>query len=298
LARELKGLIFPIVTPFTPSFELDEEKLREEIGYLLDKSIHGFLVNGSTGECLSLSSQERQRIIEIVAQMCKGKVPIIAGVEDSATSKAVVEAKLARNAGADAALVVTPPYLKPTFEGIFRHYEQVNQAGVPFLLYNNPFRTGFTLSPQMIDKLTTLNNAIGLKQSEENLSNTAEIIRLVDNKISVIHSYGRLSMFPGLLFGGKGAMPQIFFFAPEKVHELYEAVKSGNAERARKIWFELLPLEEAIGGVHGEPNPVPFKEAMRIAGYPMGPCRLPLTPATEDTSKRIEKIFRDYKLIK
>ena len=297
MPTELKGIFFATVTPFTSDYRLDEQKLREEIGYLLDKKVNGLLVNGSTGESLSLSMEERQRVVEIVTEECRHRVPVISGIEDSATSKVVEEAKLVRKAGADAALVVTPPYLNPTWEGIFKHYEKVNETGVPIVIYNNPDRTYFNLTAQMVEKLTTLNKVIGMKQSKSDLSKTAEIVRLVDNKISIINSYGDTAFYPGLLVGGKAALTQIFFFIPEKIHELYDEIKRYNIERARKIWLDLLPLWNSTKGVHGEPNPVPLKEAMKIVGRSMGPPRLPLTPATEDTSKRIEKIFREYKVI-
>lgn len=293
-----EGLIIPIVTPFTTDYTLDEKGLREEIRFLLDYHINGLLVNGSTGEFTSLSIEERRRIIEIVSEECKRKVFIIAGVETPATQDAIDEAKRVKQAGADFALVATPFYLKPTIDGVYEHYKRVAETGVPTLLYNNPFRTYVNLSTSLVSKLAELKNVVGIKQSNVDLSQTTEYIEVIGDKISVIHSYGdAVSVFPGLLLGGAGVMNITFLVAPDRVMQLYEATRSRDVETAKKIWVEILSLLRNIGGgVHGEPNPAPLKEALRIVGKPAGPARLPVLPVTNDTSELLRKILKNLKL--
>jgi len=295
---ELKGIVVPLATPFTANYELDEPGLKREVGFLLDKGIRGFLVNGSTGECLSLSTEERQRTVEIVSKECKRKAFVIAGVETPVTHHAILDAKRATESGADFVLVATPYYLKPTLDGIFQHYKKVAEAGVKVIIYNNPFRTNVVLSTQMVKSLSEIRNIVGMKQSHVDMSQTAEIIHLVGKKIAFFHSYGdAVSIFPGLLLGGVGAMSIIPLFAPEKTLELYRATMNRDLETAIRVYRDLLPLLLYVGsGVSGEPNPAPFKEALRIIGRSVGPTRLPVTQVTSDTRKAITKVLKEADL--
>lgn len=293
MAKKLEGLIVPIVTPFTARYELDESGLRAEIRFLAGYDIDGLLVNGSTGEFTSLSADERERIIRIVAQECEGKLFIIAGVETPSTQDAVEEAKRVSDAGADVALVATPYYLKPTTDGIYEHYKLVAEIGVPTMLYNNPFRTHVDLDVALVSRLTDLENVVGMKQSNVDLNQTAHFIEAVGERMALFHSYGdSVSLYPGLLMGGVGAMSITTHLAPERVIELYRATMRRDVEAAAMIWRELLPLLRSIGGgLQGEPNPAPLKEALRIVGRPAGPPRLPVLPATANTSEHLEKLL-------
>jgi 4-hydroxy-tetrahydrodipicolinate synthase len=261
--------------------------------------VKGFLVNGSTGECVSLSAEERQRTIEIVSSECEKKAFVIGGVEIPVTWDAINEAKRISEAGADFALVATPYYLKPTMDGVFEHYKKVAESGINILAYNNPFRTNVVLSTPLLEKLADVPNIIGMKQSNVNMSQTAEIIRLLGDTFKFIHSYGdAVSIFPGLLLGGVGAMSLTTCFVPEKILQLYEATIKRDIITAIKIYKEILPLLLYVGsGVHGEPNPAPFKEALRLIGRSAGPTRFPVTPVTKDTSDRIKKVLKDANII-
>ena len=178
----------PLATPFTnDGKKLDEDSLKREVGFLLDHGVKGFLVNGSTGECISLSAEERKRTVEIVSDECNKKAFVIAGVELPPTWDAVEETKRVSNAGADFALVATPYYLKPTTDGIFEHYKKVAETGVKILAYNNPFRTTVVLSTQLIEKLAEVKNIVGMKQSHVDMSQNAEIIRSVGDKFKFIN---------------------------------------------------------------------------------------------------------------
>ena len=296
---KLEGIVSPLPTPFKSNYELDEEALRELVGFVVDGGVYGLLVNGSTGEFITMSAEERQRTVEIVSEECKRKVFIIAGAEMPVTHASIAEAKRVKQAGADFLLLGTPFYVNPTTDGMYEHFKKVAEAGVPALLYNNPWRTHIVLSTQLIIRLAEEKNIAGIKQSNPDMNQTAEIIQATaGGKFAFIHSYGdAVSIFPGLLLGGAGAMSLATLFVPEKVMQLYEATIRKDVETAKKIWVEIHPLlTMGWTGVHGEPNPAPVKEALRLVGRPVGPTRLPVIPVTEDTTKKLEKILRNQKL--
>jgi 4-hydroxy-tetrahydrodipicolinate synthase len=283
-------------TPFRSDFGLDEEAFRKELKFVVDHHLNGVLVNGSTGEFATLSVEERRRTVRIAREVCGDRLFVLAGVETPATREMIQEIERVREDGADFALVSCPYYLKPTTEGVFTHYKKAAEVGFPILLYNNPFRTDVNLSREMVSRLAEIKNVVGIKQSNGDLSQTADFISTIGDKISFIHSYGdSVSLFPGLLMGGAACMIPTSLFVPDEVLELYRAVKAGDIAKAKTVWTRILPLLKSTGGgVEGEPNPSALKEGLRLIGRSVGPTRLPVVPVSPKTTKLLQSLLEPY----
>ncbi|MDF2719803.1 MAG: dihydrodipicolinate synthase, partial [Paenibacillus sp.] len=166
LAQRLKGIIVPVIAPFTPDFKLDTESFRNVVRSLLDRKVHGLVIHGTTGECPTVRAEEVRRMAEIAMEMRADRsVPILIGTGSNDTREAVKLAKRARSLGADGALVVTPYYNRPSAQGVLEHYRRVADVGLPIVAYHIPYRTGLTLTPDELNAILEIGNVAGIKES-------------------------------------------------------------------------------------------------------------------------------------
>lgn len=285
----LKGIAVPMVTPFKSDKrqDVDEEKLRSLVNFLIDQGVHCLIPCGGTGESVRLSPEENKRVIEITVDETRRRVPVIGGAKSAGTRNSVDLAKGALEAGADGALVVGPYYDKHTEEGYYTHFKTVaEEVDIPILIYNLPRMHGEDLPLSVIARLAESDSFIGLKNSTENLLHITEAITICKEK-GISYMQGQAALFlPCLHLGAQGSITSIVNAVPSIFVELYDSFVKGQWNRARELHFQMLPLFK-LGG-----SPVTVKAALELIGHPMGPPRKPLLLANENQTARIKDALK------
>ncbi len=286
-----EGVIPALVTPFKENFEVDFEGIAKNLDYL-EKHVDALVPAGTTGEAATLSYEEH---IEVIRYVCEvSKKPVIAGAGSNSTREALFLAKEAEKAGADALMIVTPYYNKPNAEGLYRHYKAVaDEVSIPILVYNVPSRTGLNTTPDVVEKLASIDRVVGIKEASGNLKQVAEIIRRLGDKFTVLSGDDFLTL-PILTLGGKGVISVAANVAPHLMKEMFNAFKSGNVDKAREIHYRLMPLFEAL---FIDTNPIPVKKAMELMGLAAGKPRMPLVELNEEKTEKLRKVLKDLELI-
>ena len=286
-----EGVIPALVTPFKENFEVDFEGIAKNLDYL-EKYVDAVVPAGTTGEAATLSHEEHVEVIKYVCEVAKK--PVIAGAGSNSTREALFLAKEAEKAGADAVMLVTPYYNKPNAEGLYRHYKAVaDEVSIPILVYNVPSRTGINTTPDVVERLASIERVVGIKEASGNLKQVAEIIRRLGDKFIVLSGDDFMTL-PILLLGGKGVISVAANVAPKLMKEMYEAFKSGNVEKARELHYKLMPLFEAL---FIDTNPIPVKKALELMGLPAGKPRMPLVELSEEKTEKLKKVLESLQLI-
>lgn len=282
-----EGIYPALVTPFTDDGEkIDEERLRNLVNFCLELGVNGVVPCGTTGEFVNLTVEERKQVIKTVVDEVNGKVPVVAGTGASGTLEAVEMAKYAKDVGADAVLVVTPFYLKPTNRGVYQHYYTIaSKVDIPLILYNIPQCTGVWLTWQMVEDLADVPNIVGLKDSSGELKYILAVLEKVGDKINVMCGYDEV-VLPALAAGASGAILASANVIPDVWVEIYKAVKEGDLEKARELQLKVQKLARIITGS----GAVGTKEALNMMGIKVGPVRLPLSVGGELSYENREEL--------
>jgi 4-hydroxy-tetrahydrodipicolinate synthase len=260
----------------------------------IDAGIDGLVPCGSTGESATLSHAEHRRVVEIVVQATRGRVPVVAGTGSNNTREAVELTLHAKEAGADGALLISPYYNKPTQEGIFRHFEEIAaRTAFPLVLYNIPGRTASNVLPATVARIADLEQVVAIKEACGDLSQISEVVERCPASFSVLSGDDGLTL-PILAVGGKGVISTTAGLAPAEMVALVRSFRTGDVEAARATHLRLLPLFDAL---FVETNPIPLKAALHLAGH-IGPkIRLPLTPLTEANRERLQVVMKELGLL-
>ena len=273
------GAFTALITPMKDNGDVDYDGFKRLINFQLEQGIDGLVPLGTTGETPTLDEGEEEKLIRIAVDEAKGKIPVIVGSGSNDTKHMVIYTKRARDMGADAALVVTPYYNKPNDDGLLRHFEAAAGAGIPIVVYNIASRTGRNIPTPMMEKIAAIPGVAGVKEASGDLAQMSEVLQTIafprragPNPFAVLSGDDAFTL-PLIALGGGGIISVISNIVPARVKALAKACLSGDFEEGRRIHFELLPLMKAA---FIETNPVPIKQAMRWAGLPAGPARLPL----------------------
>jgi len=286
-----KGSMVALVTPFLNG-KVDEAKLRELVEFHIQSKTDAISPCGTTGESPTLSHEEHKRVIQIVVEQAKKRVPVIAGTGSNATDEAVDLTRFAKRAGADAALMVCPYYNKPTQEGVYRHFEKVaKEADIPIVLYNIPGRTGINMAPETIARLSKIETIVAVKEAAGSLDQVSQILSLCD--ITVLSGDDSLTL-PMMSVGAKGVISVVANIVPKDVVALTHHALDGAFEKAREFHYKLLPLCKVL---FIETNPIPVKTAMETLGMIKGELRLPLCGMAEGHLAQLKKALIDYGLL-
>ena len=283
-----KGSIVALITPFKDS-NLDEESFVSIIHYHLKNGTNGLVPGGTTGESPTISHDEHRKIIEICVKESNGKIPVIAGTGSNSTDEAVALTKFSEKAGADAALVVTPYYNKPTQEGLYQHYKAINDnCGIPIIIYNIPPRSVVDMSVDTMARLFELKNIIGVKDATANLDRvTQQKNKMGDKFVQLSGEDGTALEFN--LRGGNGCISVTANIAPKLCSEFQEAslAKNNNnlISKAKQINEKLLPLHNSL---FIESNPSGVKYGVSLLGLCSEEVRLPLVKTTAPTKKIVK----------
>ena len=287
-----EGAIPALVTPFRDG-AIDMDALRRLVETCIDGGVVGLVPCGSTGESATLTHAEHPEVVRAVVQMAKGRVPVIAGTGSNNTKEAIVLTRYAKRAGADAALVITPYYNKPTQNGLIAHFTAVaGSADIPVILYNVPGRTGVNMAAETVARLAEVPNIVGVKEASGNLAQICDILRMTPKTFCVLSGDDGL-YYPMLALGAKGIISVVSNVAPKEMADLYDAFALGEVAKARDLHFRLWPLMQAL---FIETNPIPAKTALAMMGKIREEFRLPLCAMSAANRKVLAKVLSDLKI--
>ncbi|NOS77449.1 MAG: 4-hydroxy-tetrahydrodipicolinate synthase [Nitrospira sp.] len=282
-----------IVTPFRKG-KVDERALGDLIEWQIAKGTNGIVPCGTTGESATLSHEEHNRVIELTVEVVRRRVPVTAGTGSNSTDEAISLTKHAKEAGADAALLITPYYNKPTQEGLYRHYKAIAEAvDLPLVLYNIPGRTGVNMLPATIARLAVIENIVGVKEGSGVIQQASDIVHTCGDRLAVLAGDDAMTL-PMMAVGGQGVITVTANIAPTEMANMVKAFAAGNVEEARRIHFQLSPLFAAL---FYETNPIPVKEALGMMGKIDPELRLPLCPMGKDNRDKLMQVMKEGRFI-
>jgi len=286
----IKGSIVAIVTPMHEDGSLDYPGLRKLIDWHVAEGTDGIVIVGTTGESATVNVQEHCELIKFTVEHAKGRIPIIAGTGGNSTDEAIMLTQYAKDAGADAALVVVPYYNRPTQEGMYRHFKAIAEAvDLPIILYNVPGRTVADMSNETVLRLSAIPNIVGLKDATGNIGRGLELLRLAPKSFAVYSGDDPTAMT--LMFcGGAGNISVTANVAPRAMHELCVAAMKGDIAKAVEINNKVIPLHAKL---FVEPNPVPVKWALAEMGMMPAGLRLPLAPLAAEYHDTVRAALRE-----
>jgi 4-hydroxy-tetrahydrodipicolinate synthase len=290
-----KGSIVALVTPFKGD-SVDEAAYQKLVDWQIKEGTSGIVPCGTTGESPTLSEKEHEHVIEFCVQAAAKRIPVIAGTGSNSTSEAVHMTKHAAKVGADAALVVTPYYNKPTKKGIYLHYKAVSESvNMPIILYNISGRTGRNIDPELMAKIASdFKNIVGVKEASGSLDQMLRIRELCPKDFFLTSGDDALTL-PILAIGGIGVISVAANIVPRDVAAVINAFNQGDLKKAREINLKLMPL---IRSLFIETNPTPVKKACELMGLCGGDLRLPMCDMEEANLVKLKKALKSYGLIK
>ena len=289
-----KGSIVALVTPFKGE-KVDEKSYRELVEFQIKNGTSGIVPCGTTGESPTLSVEEHERVIAVCIEAARGRVPVIAGTGSNSTAEAVELSKHAAKAGADACLVVTPYYNKPTNKGLYLHFKAVaDSIDVPIILYNIAGRTGKNIEPEVMANLARdCKNIIGVKEASGSLEQMLRIKEICPKNFLLLSGDDALTL-PVLSIGGVGVISVAANIVPKDITAMIDAYNKGNLAKAQEINLKLLPLVKTL---FIETNPIPVKTACELMDLCSGALRLPMCSMTDENLAKLKVAMRNYGLL-
>jgi len=280
-----KGAATALLTPFTPDGKaVDFEALSKSINWQINQGIDALVIAGTTGETSSLTEEEHEAIIRHTVETTAKRVPVIAGTGCNNTDHTIRMTKVAKDAGADAALIVNPYYNKTTQAGLVAHYKAIHDAtDIPIILYNVPSRTSMNIEPQTVYTLSKLPRIIAIKEASNNFNQIAEIARLV-SKDFTLYSGNDDTVIPFLALGGSGVISVASNIIPSVMHNLATDYLEGRQGSALNLQLAYKPLIDAL---FIETNPAPVKCASKMLERDLGPLRLPMVAIEATTAFKL-----------
>jgi 4-hydroxy-tetrahydrodipicolinate synthase len=288
-----RGVTTAMVTPFLSDGSIDFEGLRKNTEHQIKNGVSGLLPLGTTGETPTLTEDEKKQVVRIVIEVANGserKIPIMVGIGTNSTKKTIENAELAQEWGADALLVVTPYYNKPSQEGLIKHFHAICDASdLPIIVYNIKSRTGTNIETPTLKHIAKKDNIIGVKEASGDINQMMDVLENIP-EIAVYSGDDGIT-FPLICLGGQGAISVVSNFLPGLVVKMVSESLAGNIIQARQLHFKLLPI---IKAAFIETNPGPTKYAMSQLGLAAGPLRLPLVEIKESSKEIIDSILMAY----
>jgi 4-hydroxy-tetrahydrodipicolinate synthase len=281
----IQGSIVALVTPMAASGAVDWEALDALVDWHIAEGTDALVAVGTTGESATLEVEEHIEVIRRVVQRAAGRVPVIAGTGANSTAEAIELTRLGQQAGADAALLVTPYYNKPPQEGLFQHYKTIAEAvDLPIILYNVPGRTGVDMLPETVQRLAPVPNIVGLKEAKGELSRVQALLALGLPADFALYSGDDATARASIELGFHGDISVTANVAPSLMHRMCAAARAGNAAEAAALDAKLALLHRDL---FLEPNPIPVKWALHHMGRIPPGLRLPMVPMSADIQPRI-----------
>ena len=293
----LKGVYPALITPFNKDGSIDEDGYRRNIDFVISGGVAGIVPCGSTGEAPTLRFEEQKRLIEIAVDQAgrnRRKVPVIGGSGSNNTVEALELTRYAKEAGADAAMLIMPYYNKPMPAGQILHYRTIARSvEIPLILYNHPGRTGTNMLPETVAELSNEEFIVGIKEASGSLEQVERIVELTrKNKepFTVLSGDDNLTL-PIMAVGGMGVVSVIANILPGEMSALVKRFNDGDVKKAMEMYYEIAPV---IRGMTIETNPIPVKTAANMMGIAAGPFRLPLTEMAPENKKQLRSLLEAF----
>lgn len=293
-SEKLRGSIVPLVTPFRDG-TVDESALASLIDWQIASGSHGISVTGTTGEPTALTQGERERVIQHAASVVNKRVPFVAGTGSNNFEETLHYSRFAQKVGADAVLLITPYYVRPSQEGLYQHFKAVADAvDIPVILYNIPGRSAINLEIDTVARLReSCSNIIGIKEANHDFSHITRLLGKLGRDF-LVYSGIELLCFPVLAIGGAGYVSATGNLMPKEVARLYDLVAADKWREAQDLHYHLMPLNDAV---FIEINPVPVKTALGMMGKISPEVRLPLAPLSSENEKKLRALLVQYGLV-
>lgn len=293
-ATPIHGSIVALVTPMLNDGGVDWDALNKLVEWHIAQGTHGIVAVGTTGESATLDVEEHAQVIEAVIKAVAGRIPVIAGTGANSTREAIELTETARKLGADAALLVTPYYNKPTQEGLYQHYKAIAEAvDLPQILYNVPGRTGVDMHNDTVIRLAAVERIVGIKDATGDLNRGHDLITRLNQKIAV-YSGDDATAYRLILLGAQGNISVTANVAPQVMSQVCEAAQTGNREQAEQLNNSIAMLHQVL---FCESNPIPVKWALSDMGLIGTGIRLPLTVLAESYQPLIHQALLDSGVI-
>lgn len=284
-----------MVTPLNEDLKIDERGLRLEVDYLIERGVHGLVPLGSTGEFPYIPVDEKKRVIDIVVEHTGGRVPVVVGTSAMGTDDVIQLSRYARDRGADGVMINVPVYYPLTDDDVFNHYQAIAKAvDLPIMLYDFPSVTHWEMSPELISRLSYIENIVGIKETAS-LEKVEQVLKI--EKKEPFQTFAGISfiLLEGLKLGAAGVICLIPNVAPREVASIYESYRAGDIEKASQLQASLLPLVSLVA------MPVPVhvaKEAMRLLGLDIQPyVKRPLPRITDDQKDMVRRTLTDLGML-
>lgn len=291
--KEFGRLLTAMVTPFAADGKVDYAQAKKLTRALLDSGSEGLVVSGTTGECPTLTHEEKLRLFAEVKSAAGNKGAVIAGTGSYSTAASVELTREVEKVGVDGCLLVVPYYSRPTQEGLYQHFKTIAEStSLPCILYNVPSRTVTNLNAETVVRLSKIDNIIGIKEASTNFEQIARIIDGAQREF-LVYSGNDSDTLPVLALGGHGVISVASHIVGLQVKQMIDYFMSGKTREAAKLHGALLPLVNALFVVA---NPMPVKYALNYLGFPVGLPRLPLTEPDEKSKAFIQETLKHYKV--
>lgn len=279
-----------LVTPFKKDGNIDYEKTRELVEYLLSNGSDGFIVNGTTGESPTLSTSEKVEFIKFVKSVVGTRAPIIAGTGSNSTVESISLTKKVEELRVDGILLVAPYYNKPSQRGMYKHFVSIaHETKLPIMLYNIPGRSVVNMGSELIVELSKIDNIVSLKEAGTDLEQTSEIIERTGDGFTVYSGNDSLTL-PLLSVGADGVVSVASHVIGNEMKQMIESFFNGDVHTAAKIHRKILPI---MTGLFTAPSPAPVKAALKYKGLDVGDVRLPLVPLTNQERETLIQLFKN-----
>jgi 4-hydroxy-tetrahydrodipicolinate synthase len=289
-----KGSLVALITPMRDDGTLDEKAYAAFVDWQINEGTHAVVPVGTTGESPTLSHKEHQRAVEIAIEVAKGRIPVIAGAGSNSTEEAIALTRHAKEAGADAALIVTPYYNKPTQEGMFLHFSAIADAvDLPIIIYNIPPRSVVDMSVETMARLAKHPNIVGVKDATANLTRPLHTLRACGPDFCQLSGEDHTALAFNAV-GGHGCISVTANIAPRLCSDMQTAWAEGRVADAMAIQNRLVPLHDAL---FAETSPTPVKFAASLLGKTSERCRLPLAPLMPTTRDRVKAAMTEVGLL-
>lgn len=290
---EIRGIIVPILTPMREDESIDESALRQEIERLLANGVHGLFPLGTNGEGYLLSEEEKERVLSVCVEQVHGRVPVYAGTGMISTRDTIRLSQKAVALGADVLSIVTPYYAAASQEELYEHYRTIaRHVAAPILLYNIPARTGNALAPVTVERLSGIDNIVGIKDSSGQFDTILQYIeRTRQNDFRVLSGNDSLILWT-LLAGGVGGIAGCANVFPQNMVSIYRSFLAGDLAAARLAQDAIRPFRDCFR--FGNPNTI-VKKAAALMGYPVGPCRAPFCRLSDEGQSALEQVLASLK---
>ena len=289
MTLSLRGIWSPMPTPFGAGGEVDEPRLKELTDYLIEGGVDGLFPLGTTGEFALLDREERKRVVEVVVEHADSRVPVLAGISDPSPRNAISYAKDAAEAGADGVVATPPYYYKVDEEGLYAHFKTIHESvSLPLVLYNIPEWTHNFVPVSVVSRLAAEGVVVGMKYTEYNLLNLLSFIQAVGSRVAVFTGSDAMT-YSCLEAGGRGAVISVSNILPRRASSIFDLIEEGKHMEAMKVQQSILPAIEAAGVGY---FPAGLKEAMKVAGFPVGDVRAPQSPLHESEREMVRALMK------